>query len=50
MSAEPLQLTGPLQAYLQSVAVRESPVAARLREEPAPCRSPSCRSRPNRRL
>ena len=33
MSAEPLQLTKVLQAYLQSVSVRESPVAARLREE-----------------
>jgi caffeoyl-CoA O-methyltransferase len=33
MSAEPLPLTKPLQAYLQSVAVRESEVAARLREE-----------------
>ncbi len=33
MSAEPIQLSKRLQAYLQSVSVRESEVACRLREE-----------------
>ena len=48
MSSSTIQLSPRLAEYLRSVAVREAPVLARLREETQSIAFPRCRFAPNR--